>query len=138
MQQGDAIWTEKHWVIYQRKMVTLFHDMMHKEIEVYMDNMIAKSKEEEDHCQNLRKLFERLKRHRLKLNPAKCSFEVKSGKLLGFMVSGQGIKVNSDKVKAIQAMSASKIEKEVRGLLSRFNYISRFISQMTATYEPIF
>jgi hypothetical protein len=54
------------------------------------------------------------------------------------MVSRQGIKVDSDKVKAIQAMSASKIEKEVRGLLGRFNYISWFISQMTATYEPIF
>ena len=43
---------------YQRAMVTLFHDMMHKEIEVYVDDMIAKSQEEDDHVVNLRKLFE--------------------------------------------------------------------------------
>ena len=47
---------------YQRAMVTLFHDMMHKEIEVYVDDMIAKSQSEEDHVVNLKKLFERLKK----------------------------------------------------------------------------
>lgn len=41
-------------------MVTLFHDMMHKEIEVYVDDMIAKSRPEEDHLVNLKKLFARL------------------------------------------------------------------------------
>ena len=59
---------------YQRAMVTLFHDMMHKEIEVYVDDMIAKSQGEEDHVMNLRKLFERLRKFQLKLNPAKCTF----------------------------------------------------------------
>jgi hypothetical protein len=34
---------------YQRAMTTLFHDMMHKEIEVYVDDMIAKSRERENH-----------------------------------------------------------------------------------------
>jgi hypothetical protein len=52
-------------------MVTLFHDMTHKEIEVYVDDIIAKSREKEDHCQTLRKLFERLRRYQLKLNHAK-------------------------------------------------------------------
>ena len=46
---------------YQRAMVTLFHDMMHKEIEVYVDDMIAKSRERESHVANLRKLFEWLR-----------------------------------------------------------------------------
>jgi len=54
--------------------VTLFHDMMHKKIEVYIDDMIAKSKKEEDHVEVLRKLFERLRKYELRLNPAKCSF----------------------------------------------------------------
>jgi len=66
---------------YQRAMVTLFHDMIHKEIEVYVDDMIAKSRFEE-HLVNLMKLFERLRKFKLKLNPAKCTFEVRSGKLL--------------------------------------------------------
>ena len=47
---------------YQRAMVTLFHDMMHKKIEVYVDDMIAKSQGEDDHVVNLRKLFERLRK----------------------------------------------------------------------------
>ena len=47
---------------YQRDMITLFHDMMHKEIEVYVDDLIAKSREDESHVENLQKLFERLKK----------------------------------------------------------------------------
>jgi len=119
--------------------MTLFHDMMHKEIiEVYMDDIIAKSKEQEDHCQNLKKLVKRLRKYQLMLNPAKCSFGVKSGKLLKLMVSSQGIEIDPDKVKAIQDMPTPKTEREVRGFLDRLNYITQFISKMTLTCEPIF
>ncbi|KAK8978450.1 hypothetical protein V6N11_008761 [Hibiscus sabdariffa] len=72
---------------YQRAMVTLFHDMMHKEIEVYVDDMIAKSRTEEEHVEVLRKLFLRLRKFQLKLNPAKCTFGVTSGKSLGFILT---------------------------------------------------
>ncbi|KAL4280265.1 hypothetical protein GQ457_03G011170 [Hibiscus cannabinus] len=56
---------------YQRAMVTLFHDMMHKEIEVYVDDMITKSRTEDEHIVNLEKLFQRLRKFRLRLNPSK-------------------------------------------------------------------
>ena len=59
---------------YQRAMVTLFHDMMHKEIEVYVDDMIAKSRTPRDHLIDLRKLFKCLVKYRLRLNPNKCIF----------------------------------------------------------------
>ena len=59
---------------YQRAMVTLFHDMMHKKIEVYVDDMIAKSQGEDEYVVNLRKLFERLRKFQLKLNPGKIYF----------------------------------------------------------------
>ncbi|XP_039014758.1 uncharacterized protein LOC120144864, partial [Hibiscus syriacus] len=123
---------------YQRAMVTLFHDMMHKEIEVYVDDMIAKSKTEEEHIQNLRKLFQRLRKYQLKLNPAKCTFGVNSGKLLGFVVSKKGIEIDPDKVKAIQDLPPPNTKKEVRGFLGRLNYISRFISQLTDKCDPVF
>ncbi|KAA3483257.1 reverse transcriptase [Gossypium australe] len=84
---------------YQRAMITLFHDMMHKEIEVYVDDMIEKSLIEKEHVQVLRKLFLRLKKFQLKLNPAKCTFGARLGKLLGFVVSEKGIEINLDKVK---------------------------------------
>jgi len=123
---------------YQRAMVTLFNDMIHKEIEVYVDDMIAKSRSKEEHLVNLRKLFERLRKFKLKLNPAKCTFGVRSGKLLGFIVSQRGIEVDPDKVCAILKMPHPRTEKEVRGFLGRLNYIARYISQLTTTCEPIF
>lgn len=123
---------------YQRTMVTLFHDMIHKEIEVYVNDMIAKSQTEEEHLIHLLKLFERLRKFRLRLHPNKCTFWVKSRKLLGFIVSQHGIEVDPDKVKAIKNMPAPRTEKEVRGFLERLNYIARFISHPTSTCEPIF
>ena len=71
--------------------------------------------------------------YKLRLNPNKCTFEARSGKLLGFIVSERGIEVDPAKVKAIQEMPVPKTEKQVRGFLGRLNYISRFISHMTAT-----
>jgi hypothetical protein len=53
----------------------LFHDKMHKEIEVYMNDMITKSNEEDDHVMILKKLF-RLCKYQLKLNPTKCTFDL--------------------------------------------------------------
>ncbi|PKI70456.1 hypothetical protein CRG98_009150 [Punica granatum] len=113
---------------YQRAMVTLFHDMMHKEVEVYVDDMIAKSKEGEDHLVNLKRLFDRLKEYKLRLNPAKCTFGARSGKLLGFVVSERGIEVDPDKVKAIRELPPPSSVREVRGFLGRLNYIARFIN----------
>uniref|UniRef100_A0A2N9FH89 Uncharacterized protein n=1 Tax=Fagus sylvatica TaxID=28930 RepID=A0A2N9FH89_FAGSY len=84
---------------YQRAMVTLFHDMIHHEIEVYVDDMIAKSRTAQDHLTDLRKLFQRLKKYQLRLNPNKCAFGVTSGKLLGFIVSGRGIEIDPAKIK---------------------------------------
>ena len=86
---------------YKRAMFTLFHDMIHKEVEVYVDDMIAKSHTEEEHIIHLQKLFARMCMFRMRLNLNKCTFGVRSGKLLGFIVSHCGIEVDPDKVKAI-------------------------------------
>ncbi|RDX77096.1 Retrovirus-related Pol polyprotein from transposon 17.6, partial [Mucuna pruriens] len=111
---------------YQRAMVTLFHDMMHKEIELYQ------------HIADLRKLFSRLRKYKLRLNLAKCTFRVKTGKLLGFVVNKNGIEVDPDKVKAIREMPIPKSESKIGGFLGRINFRARFISQLTTTCNPIF
>jgi hypothetical protein len=59
-----------------------------------MDDMIAKSREGENYVQILKELFERPRKYKLRLNHARCSFEMKSRKLLGFMMSDKGIKVD--------------------------------------------
>ena len=123
---------------YQRAMVVLFHDMIHKEIEVYVDDMVAKSREGESHERILRKLFERLRKFKLRLNPNKCVFGALTGKLLGFIVSQKGIEIDPDKIKAIRDMPVPTTEKQIRSFLGRLNYIARFIRNLTAACSPLF
>ena len=66
-----------------------------------MDEMIVKSQGENDHVVNLKKLFERLKKFQLKLNPVKCTFGATFEKLLRFVVNKKKIKIDSDRVRAI-------------------------------------
>ena len=115
-------------------MVTFFHDMVHKEIEVYMDDMIAKSHIAKDHLVDLRKLFKRLIKYRLILNPNKCVFGASPRKLLGFIVSQMGIEEDPTKVQAIRDMPTPQIEKQI----CSFYYIARFIAQLTATCDLLF
>lgn len=104
---------------YQRVATTLLHDLIHKEIEVYVDNMIVKSKDCEEHISALRKFFEKIQFYKLWLNPKKCAFRVTFGKLLGFMISQRGIEVDLEKIKAIIEMKPLRIKKEIRGFLGR-------------------
>ncbi|PKI68455.1 hypothetical protein CRG98_011144 [Punica granatum] len=112
--------------------------MMHKEIEVYVDDMIAKSKEGEDHLVNLGRLFDRLKEYKLRLNSAKCAFGAGSGKLLGFVVSERAIEVDPDKIKAIRELPPPSSVREIRGFLGRLNYIARFIANLMDKCQPLF
>ena len=75
-------------------------------MEVYVDNMLVKSKEGEDHLDDLKETFNTLKQYSMKLNPSKCAFGVSSGKFLGFVVSQRGIEANPEKVRAILEMSS--------------------------------
>src|SRR4051812_21502201 len=100
--------------------------------------MISISTTEEKHVEYLLKLFQCLRKYKLRLNPSKCTFGVRSGKLSGFIVSQRGIEVDHNKVKAIQEIPPPRTEKQVRGFLGRLNYIFRFISHMTATHGSIF
>ena len=104
---------------YQRAATTLFHDMMRRDVEVYVDDMIVKSRGRSNHLATLKRFFERIKQFRLRLNPNKCTFGVTSGKLLGYMVSERGIKVDSNKIRAILDMPEPRTEREVRGFLRR-------------------
>ena len=112
--------------------------MMHKEIEVDVDDMIAKSYTTIDHLIDLRKLFKRLIKYRLRLNPNKCIFRASSGKLLGFIVNQRGIEVDPAKFQAIRDMPTPQTKKQICRFLGKVNYIARFIVQLTATCDLLF
>ena len=96
---------------HMRAITTIFHDMIHKEIEVYVDDVIIKSLESSDHLTHLRKYFDHLSHYNLKLYPVKCVFGVPAGKLLGFIVSRRGIELDASKIKAIQRVKYTKLRK---------------------------
>ncbi|KAA3474587.1 RNA-directed DNA polymerase (Reverse transcriptase), Ribonuclease H-like protein [Gossypium australe] len=110
---------------YQRAIVILFHDMIHKEIEVYIDDMIAKSRIEKEHVQVLRKLFLRLRKFQLKLNLVKCTFEARSRKLLRFMKAIKG--------SAIVAFLASRALEDYEPL--NFNFSNEVLMYVATTEE---
>ena len=70
-------------------------------MEVYVDDMLVKSRHTSDHIKDLRDCFNTLQQYRMKLNTAKCAFGVESGKFLGFMVNHRGIEVNPAKSQAV-------------------------------------
>ncbi|CAM8886700.1 unnamed protein product [Rhodiola kirilowii] len=121
---------------YQRAMQKIFEDMMHKMIECYVDDVVVKSKARSDHVQDLRTVFERLRKCLLKMNPLKCAFGVTSGKFLGFVVTHRGIEIDQTKIKAIQEMPEPKSLKELRRLQGRLAYIRRFISNLVGRCQP--
>ena len=71
---------------------------MGRNVQVYVNDMLVKSRREEDHLDDLRETFNTLCSYNIKLNPDKCAFGVMVGKFLGFMVSQRGIEANPDKI----------------------------------------
>ena len=107
-------------------------------MEVYVDDMLVKSREELTHLDDLKETFATLKQYQMKLNPAKCVFGVASGKFLGFMVSQKGIEANLEKVQAIIDMTSPKIVKEVQKLIGRIAALNRFVSRAIDKCLPFF
>ena len=81
---------------YQEMMTRMFEPQLGKNIEAYIDDMVVKSKVETEHIDDLGNIFKILRKHKLHLNVAKCSFGVGSNKFLGYMVTHRGIKVDTD------------------------------------------
>ena len=98
---------------YQRMMTKMFEPQLSKNIEVYIDDMVVKSKVVSEHIGDLGNIFEILRKHKLRLNAFKCSFGVGSGKFLCYMVTHRGIEVNPDQVKAINNLQPPRNPKEI-------------------------
>ncbi|XP_050249037.1 uncharacterized protein LOC126696316 [Quercus robur] len=107
-------------------------------MEVYVDDMLVKSKEELAHLDDLEETFATLRKHQMKLNPNKCVFGVASGKFLEFMVSQRGIEANPEKVQAIIDMAPPKTVKDVQKLTGRIAALNRFVSRATDKCLPFF
>ncbi|CAL9026207.1 unnamed protein product, partial [Prunus brigantina] len=123
---------------YQRLVNKIFAELIGTSMEVYVDDMLVKSRTANDHLRNLSLMFGKLKQYNMRLNTSKCAFGVASGKFLGFMISQRGIEANPEKIRAIIDMRVPKTKKEVQSLTGRVAALARFISKATDRCAPFF
>ena len=95
-------------VTYQRLMNKMFAHQIGRNVQIYVDDMLVKSRKEDDHLDDLRETFNTLCSYNMKLNLGKCAFRVMAGKFLRFIVSQRGIEVNLNKIQAIIKMAPQK------------------------------
>ena len=113
---------------YKRLVTKMFKPLLGKTMEVYIDDMLVKSKQRPDHVTHLQEAFDLLKAYDMKLNPLKCAFRVNVGQFLGFMVTQRGIEANPTQLKAILDSPAPSTRKGVQQLTDRLAALGRFIS----------
>ena len=123
---------------YQSLVNMMFADQIGETMEVYIDDMLVKSLEAEDHISHLQQAFSTLRKYNMKLNPAKCSFGVSSGKFLGYIVTHRGIEANPDQIRAIHSIPSPRNVKEVQKLTGRMAALSRFISRLSNKSHAFF
>ena len=110
---------------YQQTMTAIFHELMHREMEDYVNDIVVKSKTRAGHFQILEQVFERCRKYKL-MNPMNCAFGVSVGKFLGFLVHYRGISVDPAKATTIAKMKRPTTVREFKSFLGRVSYIRRF------------
>ncbi|KAL0289309.1 UNVERIFIED_CONTAM: hypothetical protein Sradi_7075900 [Sesamum radiatum] len=123
---------------YQRLVDKIFRPQIGRNMEVYVDDMLVKSKKAEEYVKDLEETFSVLRKYKLKLNPAKCAFGVQGDRFLGFMVTQRGIEANPLNIKAIIDMKAPTCLNEAQRLTGRIAALSRFISKSAKKSLPFF
>ncbi|KAL2480495.1 Disease resistance protein TIR-NBS-LRR class family [Abeliophyllum distichum] len=129
---------KKAGATYYRLVNHMFAGQIGNNMEVYVDDMLVKSMNTEDHIGHLRGMFEVLRKYCMKLNPLKCTFRVASGKFLSYMVNQRGIEANLEKIQALIEMRSPSSPKEVQSLMGRLAALNWFISKATNRCQPFF
>ena len=123
---------------YQRLVTKMFRPLLESTMEVYIDDMLVKSKLRPDHAAHLQQTFNLLRKYDMKLNPLKCAFEVSADRFLGFMVTQRGIEANPAQLKAILQSPAPTSKKGIQQLTGRLVALGRFISRFSDHLKPFF
>ena len=114
---------------YQRMVTRMFESQIGRNMEAYIDDMVIKSRQVEEHLADLGETFSVLREHKLRLNTAKCFFGVSLGKFLGYMITHYGIEVNLEQIKAINNLHPPRNPKKVQILIGMAASLNRFISR---------
>jgi hypothetical protein len=104
---------------YQRAMNYIFHELIGKVVEIYIDDVVIKSLSHDTHLEDVKRTLECTWKHGLKMNPNKCAFWVSAGEFLGFLVHEGGIEVGKKSMKAIEEIAPPTNLKELQSLSAR-------------------
>jgi hypothetical protein len=122
---------------FQRAMDIAFIGEKDKFVVIYLDDITVFSKTDFEHLRHLKEVFLKCRKFGLSLNPKKSLFAMQEGKLLGHIVSAEGVRIDPDRVEAIQALTLPRSKKEVQAFLGRINFLRRFISNFAELVKHI-
>jgi hypothetical protein len=123
---------------FVRAVSKTFGDLIRDRVEVYVDDIMVRTKRGSTLVEDLTLVFDKLWATHTKLNSDKCVFGVSAGKLLGFLVSHRGIEANPEKIKEIETMRPPARIKDVQKLMGSMAALSRFISRLAERALPFF
>jgi hypothetical protein len=118
-------------VTYQRAMNYIFHELIGKIVDIYIDDVLIKSLNHDSRLEDVKRTLECTRKHGLKMNPNKCAFGVSALEFLGFLVHEGGIEVGKKSMKAIDEVVPPTNLKELQSLLGKINFVRRFISNLS-------
>jgi hypothetical protein len=122
-------------------MQACLHDQIGDNVQVYVDDIVVKTRKGEILLEDLRQTFDNLNRYSIKLNPLKCVFGVPAGQLLGYLISERGIEANPEKIQALLMMQEPTILLGVQQLAGCVTALSRFIAKLgekaLPSYQPL-
>jgi hypothetical protein len=121
---------------FSRLTNTVLESQVGRNIFIYVDDIVVASKNKEDHLTDLAETFANMRDTRLRLNPEKCIFGVRQGKILGYLVSHRGIEANPTKIQAIINMTPPQSTRDVQRLTGRLATLNRFISKSAERSLP--
>eukprot|EP00253_Pinus_taeda_P027185 PITA_27185 len=122
---------------FQRDMDTAFRGLINRIVVVYLDDITVFSKERSNHLHDLNQIFQRCKRYGISLNPKKSFFALDQGKLLGFIVSRDGIYIDPDRIKEISEIPFPQNKKSMQSFLGQINFVKKFVPDFSHIIFPL-
>ena len=122
---------------FQRAMDVAFSQFKDKFMVVYEDDLIAYSKEAKDNFKHLEKEIVKALEYGVSLNPKKCAFAMTEGKLLCHIMSKDGIRIDLERVMAIDRIPKPKNVKGIQSFFSQVNFLRRLVTNFAEISRPI-
>lgn len=115
---------------FQRAMDIAFGNKKDIFFVVYLDDLNVYSNSDDEYLHHLRGVFQRCRKFGISLNPKKCLFAMEEGKLLGHIISKDGIRIYPSRVEVIQQIYFPRNKKEIKAFKGRMNFLRKFIPNL--------